>query len=98
MADYAIAADAVAVHDKTLGADADTVTFARPIERVEIITDGSAAVCVAVGGTVATVSGANTYVIPAQLGGVPGSKVITISGTVLSIISAGTPTYSVQRA
>jgi hypothetical protein len=98
MASYSVTAGNKAVYDKTLVANtADTVTFADNVDRVEIITDGAAELFVRVSedGAAATVGGANTDMLPA--GGSSSLDLPSpgIGGTVVSLISSGTPKYSV---
>lgn len=96
MATYAVAEDAVAVHDKTLVASTvDTVTFHDTPRAVAIISDGADEIYFTVDGTAPTVGGANTYKIPA----LPAQRVINaVSGQPVKLISAGTPTYDVEVA
>jgi len=78
---------------------ASTVTevdFVDDVDAVEIITDGAAAVYATVDGSAPTVGGGNCYYLPA----VAGSKEIhppTSGGTVVKLISAGTPTVGVAK-
>lgn len=101
MATYA--AGAVGVYEKTLVADtADTVTFSDWPETIEVLSDGDAAIYVRVDGTAPAVGGGDSWYIPA--GGMF-SRTIPIhednaaheGGLVVKLISAGTPTYSVNR-
>lgn len=100
MASFTVADGDVGVHAKTLAAStADTVTFTGPnLAAVEVISDGVAALYVSVDAAAATVAGSHCYLLPA---GAVTSRVITVrtGGTTdLSLISSGTPTYSVQDA
>lgn len=105
MADYAVASGERGVHDKTLvAATVDTVTFAYDLDVVRIVKNAGPAVYVTVDGTTPTVSGNNTDFVPADVVailelGVPrsvGDDVHTGAvSTVIKLISAGTPTYSV---
>lgn len=76
---------------------ANTVTevdFADDLDRVEVVSDGAAAVYFTVDGSAPTVAGTNTYFLPAALG----AKEVhppTGGGTKVRLISAGTPTVSV---
>lgn len=100
MANYTVAVGAVAVHDKQLAANvADKVTFTgQDLDVVEILSDGAAAIFVAFGAAaVPTVGGPNCYQIPAAAGSSV-FRVHTSGDTVVHLISAGTPTYSVCRA
>lgn len=73
---------------------ADTVAFTDHANKVEIVSDGTSAVYVTVDGTAATVAGSNTDVMPA---GVPSVRTLNVytQPPSVSVISAGTPTYSV---
>jgi hypothetical protein len=103
MAAHSVAADERAAHAKTLVANTqDTVTFASDFEEVDIHSDGVAAIyfTVGVGGAGqpdATVAGAKTYLMPA---GVVSRRRVRVPGsgnTVVKLISAGVPTYSVAQ-
>lgn len=97
MTAYAVAAGKVAVHDKALvAATADTVFFADDPAYVEVVTDGTAAIYVTVDASAPTVSGDNTYKVPAVAGRYPIRH--WRPGGVVKLISSGTPTYSVQSA
>ncbi len=99
MASYSVPTNRRGVHAKTLAANTvDTVTFADDLGQVEVVSDGSAAIYVAMDGATPSVAGQNTDVLPA---GVIGSRVIpsaAIGPTVVRLISDGTPTYSVTGA
>lgn len=99
MASYTIATGAIALHDKTLvGGFVDTVTLVDVFRGLEIYSDGAAAIYFTMDTTTPTVSGTNTIKIP---GGGPSSTVIDtpdIPGTVIKLISAGTPTYDLTKA
>jgi hypothetical protein len=91
---YTVAEDKIAKHDFTLGASTvDTVTFFDAPERVEVVSDGADEVYVTTDGSTPTVSGDNTYIIPA----LPCSRTIRMAGAVVKFISAGTPKVSVTR-
>ncbi len=111
MAEYTVPSGHVGAHEKTLVADAvDTVTFqlgssgspgwANVPKKIEILTDGDAAIYVTTDGSTPTVGGSNCYPIPAAAS----STVIDVrdsnlsDAVVVKLISAGTPTYSVSRA
>lgn len=111
MAAYEVPAGHVGVHEKALvAATVDTVTFVpgssgapgwgRLPRRVEVLTDGAAAVYVTVDGSTPTVAGTNCYPVPAMAG----ATVIDVADSdptdavVVKLISAGTPVYSVSRA
>jgi hypothetical protein len=83
----------------TLGAAAvDTVTVTPAGTAVEVVNvDGAAAIWFSFDGSTPTVGGQNCAVLPAVIG----SLVVTFppgSPGVISLISAGTPVYAVQRA
>jgi hypothetical protein len=96
MAEYEVLADAIAVHDKTLvAATADEVSFRRDPKAIEVLSDGAAAIYFSVDGTPPTVGGSHCYkMLP-----YPSSRVVQHNGEhPVRLISAGTPTYSVQVA
>ncbi len=99
MANYTVPAGDVGVHAKTLVANtADKVTFtSQDLPMVEVITDGSAAVFVSFGAVPATVNGTPCFQVPA-LAGASVFPVHTSGDTVVNLISAGTPVYSVAKA
>lgn len=97
MASYSVSAGAIGAHNKTLvGGTVDTVTFADDADLIEVVSDGAAALYFTLDGSTPTVWGENTYFMPASLSerteapGTPG-------GTVVKLISSGTPTYSVSQ-
>lgn len=100
MANFQVAATGYSSQDNTLTANTvDTVTFLGAALSVEVMTDGTAAVYVTVDGTVPTISGANTYKLPA----VGSWNTLTLSvpnesAPVVQLKSAGTPVYSVSIA
>lgn len=96
MADHPVPADKIAAHDFTLAASTvDTVTFVDNPSNVEVLTDGTAAIYVTTDGTVPTVSGNNTYIIPAF----PCIRVVRHwnPASAVQLISSGTPKVSVTR-
>lgn len=97
MAAYSVPRGQVSVHDKTLVANtADTITFADEVGEVRVWADGSAAVFVATDGQAATVNGGDCYEV--EPGTVGGSIMTVPAGNrAISVISAGTPKYSVTR-
>jgi hypothetical protein len=98
VASYSAAAGAVAVHDKTLvGSTVDNVTLADDLDRVEVIRDGAAALYFTTDGTVPTVSGAGCWKLLSGVANTLNVQVDTAGGTVVKLISSGTPVYSVQR-
>lgn len=100
MASYQVAASGYSSQDNTLTANtADTVTFLADALSIEVMTDGTAAVYVTVDGTTPTISGANTFKLPA----VGSWNTLTLSvpnegAPVVKLLSAGTPVYSVSIA
>jgi hypothetical protein len=112
MATYTVASGQLAIHAKTLAANAvDTVTFtigdphggagwANVPKQVEILSDGAADIYVTVDGSAPTVGGQNCYRLPAFAG----ATVIDVEdadpqdAVLVKMISAGTPEYSVSRA
>lgn len=102
MPDVTVAAGKVAAHGVTLAANqVSTVSFTDNIRAVDVISDGAAPVYYTVDGSTPTVAGAGCYLIPAGVTGVD-TRDTTNSGNtsvldVVKLISAGTPTVSVQR-
>ena len=96
MASYTLTGSQVAAHDKTLvAATVDTVTFPGHVGKVEVLNiNGAAAIYFTVDGSTPTVSGANTYALPAAVASREVRAPAT-GTTVVKLISAGTPTYSV---
>lgn len=97
--------DARSVHHTLAASTTDTVTLTGAWRQVMVTNrSGSAEIYVTVDGTTPTVGGNSTYVLPAAVG----SRVFTISATplnprgnatassVTTLISSGTPTYSVE--
>lgn len=86
-----------AVHAKTLvAATADTVTLSRRANKVEVLShDGAAAIYFTVDGSAPTVAGGNTYAVPVGVGGLEVDLDDSDPPTVVKLISAGTPLYSV---
>jgi hypothetical protein len=95
MANYPATLSAV---DKTLVASTvDMVTFDHDCDSVEVLSDGAAKLYFTVDGTVPTVGGQNTYTMLAA----PSTRVVripTAGNTVVKLVSAGTPMYSVTEA
>lgn len=96
MADYTLGPDELAIHAKTLAANiVDTVTFGRNVDQVTVLSDGSADLYYTLDGSTPTVAGPRTYRLPA--GGLAvDERVAPRTVDVVKLISAGTPTYSVQ--
>jgi hypothetical protein len=99
MATHNVAAGEIGAHAFALAAGVvDTVTFADDLDEVTVIgLDGSAAVYFTLDGSTPTVGGANTYVLPAAVG-TAAFEPATSGHTVVKLISAATPTISVQRS
>jgi hypothetical protein len=99
VATYTVPAGDVGVHVKTLVASTvDTVTFtSADLAEVEVLTNGAADIYVTFGSTkTPTVAGTQCWRIPADT--VSAVLPVHTSGdTVVKLISAGTPTYSVGR-
>jgi hypothetical protein len=97
MASYSVAAGQVGAHAKTLVASTvDTVTFTDDVDEIEVMSDGTSAVYFTVDGSTPAVGGAGTWGLPAS----PAARTVEVrsaSGTVVKLISAGTPLYSVAR-
>jgi len=98
MGSYTVAPGDIGVHEKKLVASTvDTVTFAgRDLTEVEILSDGTADIYVRVGGQPPTIAGSTSWRILSAMG----SSIIpvdTSGDTIVKLISAGTPTYSVSR-
>lgn len=98
MATYTVAAGEISAQDKVLAANvADTVTFVDPIASLEVLSDGSAAVYVSTQSAFpAAVGSAHCRKIPA---GATNAITIRMPGNTqtLTLISTGTPTYSVTE-
>lgn len=95
MTDFAVAADEIGAHSKTLTANVvDTVQFADDVSRIEVVSDGAAELYFTVDGSNPTIGGANCYYLPA-FGGA--REVPVHTGGLVKLKSAGTPKYSVAR-
>lgn len=101
MGSYAVAATENGAYAKALAAaTVDTVTFAADLQSIEVISDGTSPIYLVIGSAPAapTVAGNHTWIVPA--GAAPVIRrfpVPTDVGTVVRLISAGTPTYSVSN-
>lgn len=101
MAKYAVPDNNVGAYQKKAIANTvDEVEFADTLKAVEVTSDGSSRIYFTVDGSTPTVGGTNCHEIPA----VPASRTVTVpstnprKATVVKLISAETPTYSVARA
>lgn len=98
MTSYEVPSGDVGVHLKKLTPNqVDQVTFiGRDLTEVEIMTDGAADIFVRFGGQDPIIGAGSCWRVPAGMG----SSVIPVStskDTVVRLISAGTPVYSVSR-
>ena len=98
MATFNLNAGDVGAYEKTLvAATVDTVNFQEAVDRVEIYSSGADEIYFTLDGAAPTVGGATTLLLPAA------ASVRTIrvpkrdSPTVVKLISAGTPVYSVAK-
>lgn len=98
MASYTVAEDAIGTAVFTMAANTvDTVTFADDLTNLGVINvDGVAEVFYTMDGSTPTVGGANCYYLPAAAA-VDTRCPRTSGGTVVKLISAGTPKIRVQR-
>lgn len=91
-----VTAAAFSAHLTLTAATVDQVTLPGNYGRVEVLNrDGSDEIYFTVDGATPTVGGDGTHVLPAQIGAV----VVPSSGrgaTVVRLISAGTPAYSIR--
>lgn len=99
MASYTVAVGEHGAYAKQPAANVvDTVTFTdRDLDRVEVTSDGTAAVYVTVDGSTPTVAGLGTWELPAGGPMVREITVPTAGTTVVKLKSAGTPVYSVAE-
>lgn len=101
MASYTVATSEVGVYEKTLVANTvDTVTFQRNAGTIEVVSDGADEIYFTVDGSTPTVAGNSTYGLPA----VASAKLVKVppanrtgGSTVVKLISAGTPKYSITE-
>lgn len=86
-----------AVHDKTLvAATEDTVTLGGDFQEVDVINlSGADELYCTADGSDAAVGGGNCFVVPAVAGASIRLSVSTPGDTVVRVISAGAPSYSV---
>lgn len=98
MASTNLAAGDHGAYGHTLVANtADTITFGRDLDRVEVYSDGTAALYFTVDGTVPVVGASSTWELPAGAALSRDVAVPTSGHTVVRLISAGTPRYSVSE-
>lgn len=96
MASYTMATGDKAAHHSLVAATVDTVTMANDFDQVEVLNrDGAAEIYFTVDGSAPTVGGANCQVLPACIGAAI-CGVASSGNTVVRLISAGTPAYSVS--
>jgi hypothetical protein len=97
MASFTVAAGEIGVYAKQLAANTvDTVTISRQHDPIEVWSDGTAAVYFTVDGSAPVVGANATYEIPAGSPAVRDGVLVPSAGsTVVKLISAGTPKYSV---
>jgi hypothetical protein len=97
MASYSVAPGEKGAWEKTLVASTvDTVTFADDLSQVAVINEGIVGIYFRVDGTAPAVGGGPSYYAPP-------SNVTTVNagemgGTVVKLISSGTPKYGVSGA
>lgn len=98
MASYDVKAEALGAYEKTLVANTvDKVSFVDDLSFVEVFSDGAAAIYLTVDGSAPTVHGEDCYFLPATAS-VRKIEAGRGQATVVQLISAGTPTYSVAKA
>lgn len=98
MATHTLAAGVIGAFEKTLVADTeDIVNFPVDLDQVRVMNiDGAESLYFTVTGVEPTVGGAHTYWLPAVAGATRTVDVPTAAATQVRLISAGTPTYSVE--
>lgn len=98
MASLTVAAGERGVHATLVAATVDTVTFDRDCDRVEVLNaTGTADIYFTTEGSTPAVAGKNCYRLPSAIGALrvePDAN----GNTVVKLISAGTPSYSVTQA
>jgi hypothetical protein len=98
MAIYNVSAAEHGAYAKQLAANAvDTVNFAKDLNRIEVVSDGTAAVYVTTDGPDPAVGSAAAWELPAGGATIREIVVPTLGNTVVKLISAGTPKYSVAE-
>lgn len=99
MANYSVPANHVGIHAKTLTPNVvDTVTFIGvDLPEIEVLSDGAADIYVCFGAsTTPTIAGTQCWRIPAESASAT-LPVRTSGDTVVKLLSAGAPVYSVSR-
>lgn len=93
-----IAAGAVGAYALTLTANTvDTVTFGEDLDKLQVVSDGKAAIYITFGAdSTPAVGSGDAWEIPATPC-VATLPVPTAGSTVVKLISAGTPTYSLSK-
>jgi hypothetical protein len=98
MAKHEVADNKIGSYANKLTAETvDEVIFFDALKAVEVTSDGTAKIYFTVDGSTPTVAGPNTHEIPA----VAATRTVVApesDGTVVKLISAATPEYSVARA
>lgn len=99
MANHTVDAGDIGVHEQTLTATTvDTVTYADDLREVEVLNvDGAAAIYLTTDGSAPTVGGEHCYFVPAIAGAARELRVHAPGATVVKLISAGTPKFSVSK-
>lgn len=101
MAEYTVPAGHIGIHEKQLSAGVvDTVVFEGvALHEVEILTDGAANIYVQTGPDAdPSVKGTDCYRIPPFAGSVTVAVGNYLDDTVVRLVSAGAPVYSVARS
>jgi len=90
-------AGSIGCYGKTLTANAvDTVTFAEDLDKVEVLSNGAAAIYVTVDGSDPTIGSGDSWEVPAT----PCARTLPVptSGkTIVKLRSSGAPAYSVSK-
>ncbi len=84
-------------HAQLAAATVDTVTLSADYAEVEVVNrTGDAEIFFTVDGATPAVAGNDTHVLPAAIGGVTVNPNADGGNTVVKLISAGTPKYTVR--
>lgn len=87
---------ATAKHLTLAASTVDSITFSVNPKTVEVLNrDGAAAIFFTVDGSTPTVGGDDCFAVPAAAGAALAVDAPSTTGTVVKLISAGTPAYSV---